>query len=154
MARNQQVDSDRRQDTPGAVSRWMQRAMNGRMVRKVRRGRATFMGMDVLVLHTLGRRSGLPRETPVSWFADGDAWLVVASGGGSRQPAWHVNLMAHPEAAAIELSGGEAVPVTPHELHGADRERAWRRITEAQPRFEKYQAKSGREYPVVRLARR
>jgi deazaflavin-dependent oxidoreductase (nitroreductase family) len=42
--------------------------------------------MDVLILHTVGRRSGQPRETPVAWFADGeDAWLVVASGGKTRR---------------------------------------------------------------------
>ena len=75
--------------TPGALSRWMQHRMNARMIRKVRRGRGTFMGMDVLVLHTVGRRSGEARETPLAWFADGeDARLIVASGGGSQDPDW------------------------------------------------------------------
>jgi F420H(2)-dependent quinone reductase len=44
----------------------MQHRMNARTNRKVRGGRGTFMGMDVLILHTLGRRSGQPRETPVA----------------------------------------------------------------------------------------
>src|SRR5690606_4492240 len=71
--------------TPGRLSRWMQRSSNERLVRKVRGGKATFLGMDVLVLHTVGRRSGVPRETPLMWLPDdGDAVLVVASGGGSR----------------------------------------------------------------------
>ncbi len=52
---------------PGAFSRWMQHRMNARMNRKVRRGRGTFMGMDVLILHTVGRRSGQPHETPPAW---------------------------------------------------------------------------------------
>ena len=140
---------------PGAVSRWMQQTMNARMNRKVRRGRGAFMGMDVLVLNTVGRRSGEPRETPVAWFADGpDAWLVVASGGGSRHPDWHANLMAHPDRASVELAGRDAVAVTPHRLDGADRERTWQRITAAQPRYAKYQAKSDRVYPVIRLTPR
>ncbi|NUS43326.1 MAG: nitroreductase family deazaflavin-dependent oxidoreductase [Mycobacteriaceae bacterium] len=110
------------------------------------------MGTEVLILHTTGRRSGQPRETPVTWFADGDnAWLAVASGGGSVHPDWYVNLMAHPEQATIELPGRDPVPVTPQRLAGADRDRAWRLITAAQPRYGKYQAKSDREYPVVRL---
>jgi deazaflavin-dependent oxidoreductase (nitroreductase family) len=137
----------------GAVSRWMQHRMNARMNRKVRGGRATFMGMDVLILHTVGRQSGQPRQTPVAWFPDGDdAWLVVASGGKNRHPDWHLNLMRHPDRASIELPGRTDTPVTPHVLDGAERELAWKRIAAAQPRLEKYQRKTDREYPVVRLA--
>jgi deazaflavin-dependent oxidoreductase (nitroreductase family) len=133
----------------------MQRKANGRMVRKIRRGRGTFMGMDVLILTTVGRRSGQPRETPVAWFAgDEDGWLIVASGGGSQHPDWHANLMAHPDRASIDLPGHGAVPVTPHVLDGAERERAWQLIAAAQPRIAKYQSKSDRRYPVVRLTRR
>jgi deazaflavin-dependent oxidoreductase (nitroreductase family) len=125
------------------------------MARKIRRGRGRVMGMDVLILNTVGRRSGQPRATPVAWFADGpDAWLIVASGGGSRNPDWHANLMAHPDRASIELAGREAVAVTPQRLDGADRERAWQRIAAAQPRIAKYQGKSDREYPVIRLTPR
>jgi deazaflavin-dependent oxidoreductase (nitroreductase family) len=140
---------------PGTFSRWMQQTMNARMNRKIRRGRGSFMGMDVLILHTVGRRSGQSRETPVAWFPDGaDAWLVVASGGGAQHPDWHANLMAHPEKASIELPGSDSVPFTPRRLDGADRALAWERITAAQPRYGKYQSKSERQYPVVRLTSR
>jgi deazaflavin-dependent oxidoreductase (nitroreductase family) len=153
MTQNQQAGK-RGSGTPGALSRWIQRKMNTRMNAKIRRGRGEFMGMNVLVLNTVGRRSGQRRETPVAWFADGaDAWLVVASGGGSQHPDWHINLMAHPDRASIELPGLDSVPVTPHRLVGADREEAWQRITATQPRYGKYQSKSDREYPVVRLSR-
>jgi deazaflavin-dependent oxidoreductase (nitroreductase family) len=113
------------------------------------------MGMDMLVLHTVGRRSGQPRETPLAWFAGGeDAWLVVGSGGGDQHPDWYANLVAHPDRTAVELPGRTAVAVEPQRLDGADRERAWQRIIAAQPRLAKYQAKSDREYPVLRLAAR
>jgi hypothetical protein len=46
------------------------------------------------------------------------------------------------------------LPVTPHRLAGADRERAWRDITAANPRMAKYQSRSDREYPVIRLTPR
>jgi deazaflavin-dependent oxidoreductase (nitroreductase family) len=128
--------------------------MNARMNRNVRRGRGRFLGMDVLILHTVGRRSAQPRQSPVAWFADGaDAWLVVAS-GGHQHPDWYRNLVAHPERASIELPGRDPVAVTPQRLEGADRARAWQRITAAQPRYAKYQRKTDREYPVVRLSRR
>jgi cell division GTPase FtsZ len=84
--RNQQARTrgGRRRGSPGPVSRWMQQRMNARMNRKIRRGRGKFMGMDVLILHTVGRRSAQPRQSPVAWFADGaHAWLIVASGVGA-----------------------------------------------------------------------
>jgi deazaflavin-dependent oxidoreductase (nitroreductase family) len=133
----------------------MQQKANARMARKVRAGRGEFMGMDVLILNTVGKRSGQPRETPVAWFADGaDARLVVASGGGSLHPDWHANLTAHPGRVTVELPGAEPVPVTPHQLTGAEREQAWQRIVAAQPRLGKYQSKSDRQYPVIRLTSR
>jgi deazaflavin-dependent oxidoreductase (nitroreductase family) len=156
MARNQQAGSrgGRRRGSPGVVNRWVQHRMNARMNRNIRRGRGKFMGMDVLILHTVGRRSRQPRQSPVAWFADGpDAWLIVAS-GGRLHPDWYLNLMAHPERASIELPGRDPVPVTPHRLDGADRAPAWQRITAAQPRYAKYQRKTDREYPVVRLTLR
>jgi deazaflavin-dependent oxidoreductase (nitroreductase family) len=95
--------------------------------------------MDVLILHTTGRRSGQPRQSPVAWFPDGqDAWLIVASRGGSQHPDWYYNLVAHPDDASIELPGGAAQPVTPQHLEGEDRERAWQIIATAQPRIAKY----------------
>jgi deazaflavin-dependent oxidoreductase (nitroreductase family) len=156
MARNQQAGSrgGRRRGSPGVVNRWVQQRMNARMNRNIRRGRGKFMGMDVLILHTVGRRSGQPRQSPVAWFADGkDAWLIVAS-GGHQHPDWYRNLMAHPQRASIELPGRDPVPVTPQRLDGADRAPAWQRITAAQPRYAKYQRNTDREYPVIRLTPR
>ena len=159
-ARDQQAASGkagREPGTPGAFSRWVQHRANARVNRKVRKGKGTFMGMDVLILHTTGRRTGEQRQTPVAWFADGDhedTRLIVASGGGSQHPDWFANLMAHGDRATVELPGGETVAVTPQRLVGADREQAWQRIAAAQPRIAKYQSKSERQYPVVRLTPR
>ncbi|WP_235916498.1 nitroreductase family deazaflavin-dependent oxidoreductase [Antrihabitans cavernicola] len=122
------------------------------MNRKIRRGYGTFMGMDVLILYTIGRRSGRSIETPLAYFADGtNARLLVASGGGEHDPDWHRNLMAHPDEVAIELPGRHREPVVPSVLEGADREHAWQRIVTAVPRYAKYQNKSERQYPVIRL---
>lgn len=145
--------SEKKKQGHGAFSRWLQQRMNARMNRKIRSGRGRFMGMDVLILNTVGRRTGKPRETPVAWFPDGAGnWLVIASGGGgNRFPDWHLNLMGQPHRATVELPGREEIPVTPQILEGADRALAWERITAIHPRYEKYQRKSGHDYPIVRL---
>lgn len=144
------------QKTPktGSLSRWVQRKMNARTTTRIRRKGGQYLGMDLLILHTVGRRSGQLRESPVTWFADGEGWLIVASGGGKVHPDWYVNLMANPGSASIEMHGGDALPVAPRRLEGDDRVRAWQRVTDAQPRYAKYQRKSEREYPVVRLSLR
>ncbi|MBF6226039.1 nitroreductase family deazaflavin-dependent oxidoreductase [Nocardia abscessus] len=157
MTQNQQAGNrgGREHGGPRALSRWFQRKMNARTNARIRRKGGKFMGMDLLILHTVGRRSGQQRESPVTWFADGaDGRLIVASGGGSRHPDWYVNLMAHPDRASIELPGHGTVPVTPRRLEGAEREQAWQQIVTAQPRYAKYQRKSDREYPLIRLTPR
>jgi deazaflavin-dependent oxidoreductase (nitroreductase family) len=137
--------------TPGAsspIAKWVGRLMG----RQHRRAGYKFQGMDVLFLTTTGRKSGQPHENAVSWFADGDdAWLIVASAGGSAgNPAWYLNMAAHPDQVWIELPDRK-LRVTPEQLAGERREEAWQRITSAQPRYAKYQTKTDRTLPVVRL---
>jgi len=131
------------------------RLVNRLSVRRLRRARdGGMMGMDALVLTTVGRTSGEPRSTPVAWFPDGDAWVVVASAAGApASPAWYRNLAAHPDRVTIEV-GGETVPVVAEELHGAERDAMWRRVVAAAPRFAGYETKTDRLLPVVRLTRR
>ncbi|MFJ4657742.1 nitroreductase family deazaflavin-dependent oxidoreductase [Nocardia sp. NPDC088792] len=160
MTSNRQMSDRKSRGTakPKGISRWFMRKMNARTSSRIRRGLGTNMGMNQLILHTVGRRSGEPRQSPITWFADGDARLIVASGafGFDQQahPEWYLNLMAHPGDASIELSTNETVPVAPHLLAGADRDRAWQLIVAAQPRYEKFQRKTTREYPLIRLTPR
>ncbi|RBO83031.1 nitroreductase family deazaflavin-dependent oxidoreductase [Nocardia puris] len=139
----------------GKLSLWFQRTMNTRTTKRIRRKGGRYMGMDMFVLHTEGRRSGQPRETPLSWFpGDEGSWLVVASGGGDRNPDWYANLLAHPDKVAVESPEIGTVPVTPRRLEGADREQAWKRVVAAQPRYEKYQRKADKQYPLILLTAR
>jgi deazaflavin-dependent oxidoreductase (nitroreductase family) len=114
-----------------------------------------FMGMDLLFLTTIGRQSGEERVTPLAWFPGEDGtWLIVASAAGATQnPAWYRNLAAHPDRLQIELGDGK-IAVTAGQLTGAAREQAWARIAAAQPRYAKYQQKTDRELPVIRLTPR
>ena len=119
-----------------------------------RRSKDKFQGMDLLYLTTVGAKSGQKRQSSLARFADGeDAWLVVASYGGSaHHPAWYHNIAAHPDHVRIEF-GGHQMRVTPAQLEGDEREQAWQRITASQPRYAGYQRKTDRAIPIIRLSR-
>jgi deazaflavin-dependent oxidoreductase (nitroreductase family) len=103
-----------------------------------------------LVLHTIGRRSGQPRQTPLSFTTDGDAYVVIASDGGSpHHPDWYANLQAHPEAE-IEI-GGRRTPVRADTVTGPERDRLWRQSVSSYGGYAGYQARTDRVIPVVRL---
>jgi deazaflavin-dependent oxidoreductase (nitroreductase family) len=142
----------RQPGTGGAVGRWIQKRAINRIRRK---GRMPGLGFNALVLTTIGRGSGVERQTPVGWFpGQDDSWLIVASAAGAaRNPAWYYNLAAHPDQVWIETAGRK-VAVIAEQLHGAAREAAWRQITAAVPRFATYQRKTDRELPVIRLVPR
>ena len=128
------------------------RALNRVAMSWHRRSGDKFQGQDLLYLTTAGAKTGQKRRSTVARFADGgDAWLVVASAGGSaHHPAWYHNIAAHPGRVKIEL-GGRTIPVTATQLHGAEREQAWRQITAAAPRFAAYQRKWMRRIPGIEL---
>jgi deazaflavin-dependent oxidoreductase (nitroreductase family) len=109
---------------------------------------------DLLLLTTIGARSGEERTTAVRRFEDGDGrWLIVGSAGGrATQPAWVHNLAAHPDQAWIEI-GHEKWKVRPELIDGDARAEAWRRIVAEAPQFGKYETTTDREIPVVRLIR-
>ena len=129
------------------VNRWNMNRIRGN-AKKV-------MGMQALVLSTVGAKSGSPRHTPLAYFPDGaNSWLIVASANGAaKNPAWYYNLAAAPDKARIEVDGTET-PVTARQLHGAERDAAWQSITTAAPRFAQYQVKTDREIPVILLTPR
>jgi deazaflavin-dependent oxidoreductase (nitroreductase family) len=133
---------------PGRMSRWMNRLVMGR----ARRTDGKTMGMNLLVLTTVGRKSGQPRQTPLAWFpGPDDSWLVVASAGGApANPAWYLNLAAHPDQVTVEQAGRK-VAVTAQELQGAEREQAWQQIVTTTAQFGKYQETTDREIPVIKL---
>ncbi len=135
--------------TSGPFQRWLDKLMARRFVRKVF---STFFGFDALVLTTVGRSSGTERMTPVCWFPGKDgSWLIVAAAGGTAvNPAWYYNIAAHPGEVRIEIDG-RTVAVTAEQLHGAERAEAWQLITAAAHRFARFQQKTDRELPVIRL---
>ncbi|MCL1872028.1 MAG: nitroreductase family deazaflavin-dependent oxidoreductase [Promicromonosporaceae bacterium] len=134
----------------------LQRFGNGRIVARIRKkGGRGFMGMNTLVLTTVGARTGKERQTPLAWFpADGGGWLVVAAAAGAAtNPAWYHNLAAHPDRVTIELDGTHH-DVVAEQLHGDERATAWAQVVAAVPRFGGYEKTTDRVMPVIRLRER
>lgn len=135
---------------PGKWVKWFNKLTISR-IRKTGKMR----GGNALVLTTIGAKSGVERHTPVGCFPGNDgSWLIVASAAGAAgNPAWYYNLAAHPDRVLIETAGRKTA-ATAEQLHGAERDAAWRQITDAAPTFAKYQQATDRELPIIRLVPR
>lgn len=112
-----------------------------------------FAGAPLLLLHTVGARSGQPRVNPMMYLADGDRYLVFASKAGSdRNPDWYWNLRANPDVT-IEV-GDETIAAHATELTGGERDEKYRIQAERYPGFVGYQQKTSRTIPVIALTGR
>jgi deazaflavin-dependent oxidoreductase (nitroreductase family) len=111
-----------------------------------------FKGRQVLLLTTVGAKTGTIRTTPLVYTTDGDKWVIVASKGGSdSHPAWYLNLLANPNAT-IEM-GGQTVSVIATSAHGAERRRLYDQHAALHPSFNDYEKRTSREIPVLVLER-
>jgi deazaflavin-dependent oxidoreductase (nitroreductase family) len=115
-----------------------------------------FAGAELLLLHTIGARSGQPRVSPLAYFRiDGKLIVIGSFAGAPVSPAWVHNLRANP-AARVEVgseSGIEAFDVTARELPSAERDGLFAKITAASTRFAGYQANTSRVIPLFELQR-
>ncbi|GBC87549.1 Deazaflavin-dependent nitroreductase [bacterium HR12] len=104
-----------------------------------------------LRLTTVGRRSGEPRSVIVGYYEDGPNLVTMAMNGwGAAEPAWWLNLQAHPEAV-VELADRTSREVVGRVARGEERERLWRRWRELDKNLDGYAERRPRETAVVVL---
>ena len=121
------------------------RATGGRIGSKL-------MGLHMLLLTTVGRKTGLERVIPLACFPDGDDLVVVASNDGqAHHPAWWRNLQSNPDARV--RFGREERRVRATLARGEERDRLWLRVKRENPRYTEYEKRTTREIPVVILRR-
>ena len=102
----------------------------------------------VCVLHTVGRKSGKERESPLLYLADGDDVILVASAGGRvEQPAWYHNLMAM-DAADVEILG-ERRKLKPRRATTEEKATYWPKLIAIYSHYDAYQQRTARDIPVV-----
>lgn len=125
------------------LHRWVYRNTGGRVG-------ARLLGLHMLLLTTVGRKTGQERTTPLACFPDGDDWVVVASNNGQdHHPSWWLNLQAHPEAS-IRI-GRKAKRVRAIRAEGAEYERLWPWVKQQFSGYARYEAGTDREIPLVIL---
>jgi deazaflavin-dependent oxidoreductase (nitroreductase family) len=109
-----------------------------------------FASMPLLLLHHVGAKSGTNRVSPVAYLEDGGRYAIFASKAGAPEnPAWYLNLLAHPETK-IEI-GGETIEVVAQEAQGEERDRIYAEQASRTPQFGEYEKKTTRRIPVVLL---
>lgn len=121
------------------------RANDGRMT-------GMFEGWSLVVLTTIGARTGLPRESLLGYLEfDGKGVVVASANGSDRHPAWYHNIRKNP---VVTVETGEetyqAIAAIPQ---GVERDRLFERVVAEAPGYGDYQAKTTRQIPVIVLHR-
>jgi proline iminopeptidase len=107
--------------------------------------------VPILLLTTVGRRSGQPRTVPVMYVPGEEPVLVASDGGSPSHPAWYLNLQAEPHAE-IEIEGRRQAVVA-RTVTGEEREPLWQRAVALYSAYADYQRRTDRQLPVVVLSR-
>lgn len=127
------------------IDRVLNRAFGGRVL-------MSSMMLPCAVVTTTGRKSGLPRESPLATVPlDGDLYVVGSNFGREHHPAWSWNLLDDPHATVSFR--GEQYAAVAHLLDPDEKAATWPRLIAAWPLFDQYVERSGRDIRVFRLAR-
>ena len=109
-----------------------------------------FAGKSLLLLHTIGAKSGKPRINPVACIKDGERLVIIASKGGSpTNPDWYYNLLANPlvtvETGSEEFQARASIAAEPERSH------LYAKMVEMMSSFADYERRTTRVIPVVIL---
>lgn len=105
----------------------------------------------LVLLTTIGRKSALPRTSPMMFHDDGDRLLVIASNmGAPTHPDWYLNLAANP-GVTVEV-GAETYEAMATTIEGEERTQVWDMLKKNYPFFAEHEAQTERTIPVVALS--
>lgn len=134
-----------------ALANWSERAL--RRLSKGRIGVLDLAGLPSIQLTVAGRKTGIPRTTPLQYVPDGDVLLLIASNwGADRHPAWSANLMAATQATV--RCREDQFAASARLLTGIERDRAWNKVLNSWPNYKVAQEMAGdREFRIFALKR-
>lgn len=138
------------------MSEWRSdpRGFNESVIREFRANGGVVGGeladMPLLLLTTIGARSGQPHTTPLAYHRRRNRYIVIASNGGAtRHPSWYRNLRSNPKVT-VEV-GAAPFPAKARILDASERDAVFTGIVAQAPTAEAFQAKAGRTIPVIEL---
>ena len=107
-------------------------------------------GKNIILLTTIGKKSGQPRTKPLFHIKDGANYIVIASAGGNeKNPAWYANLSTNPKVTIEDH--GRTIAGTASTTNETERARLWKIIIAQAPNFAGYEQRTTRVIPVVRV---
>jgi deazaflavin-dependent oxidoreductase (nitroreductase family) len=110
----------------------------------------SFKGARVLLLTTIGQKTGKRRTTPLFHVEDGQNKVVIASNGGrDKDPSWWSNLKRNPDAE-VQV-GRETKKFRARKASADEKKRLWPMLTKVYPTYDDYQRKTNREISLVIL---
>ena len=113
----------------------------------------TLNGRPVIILTTVGSKTGKLRKTPLMRVEHDGSYAVVASlGGAPKHPVWYHNVVAHPEV--LLQDGAHQKKFLAHEATGDEKKQWWARAVETWPDYDNYQTKTDRVIPLFVLTPR
>ena len=111
-----------------------------------------FENMTLLLLHTIGAKSGKPRLNPVATIIDDGRYIIIASKGGApTNPDWYYNVVANPEVC-VEL-GTEMFNARAEVVSEPERTELYWKVASLYPGFAEYESRTDRVIPVIALTR-
>lgn len=142
----------------GSIS-WMPRFLKqitwiDKMIQRLTRGRWSLLrlaGLPSMMLTVAGRKTGIPRTTPMLCVPVPEGYLVAGSNfGGPATPAWVFNTRAaEQEEAEVHIRvNGATMPARPRELVGDERARAWNTMVKTWPNYTMYENNTERSIAV------
>jgi deazaflavin-dependent oxidoreductase (nitroreductase family) len=127
------------------VNVWVYRLSGGRL------GGRFIGGAPVMLLTTVGRKTGQPRVAPLLYLRDGEQVVTVASKGGmSKHPLWFRNLETNPN---VEVTiDNVTTSMTARRATDEEKRTYWPRLVAMYPDYDVYQRRTDRDIPVVILS--
>jgi deazaflavin-dependent oxidoreductase (nitroreductase family) len=111
-----------------------------------------FSSVPLLLLTTVGAKTGQTRVNPLAYLKDGDRYVIIASyAGAPHNPPWFHNLLADPNVR-VEV-GAEKFSATAEVVGEPKRTTLYRQMASKVPTFADYERKTSRKIPVVALRR-
>ncbi|MET3962207.1 deazaflavin-dependent oxidoreductase (nitroreductase family) [Marmoricola sp. OAE513] len=133
-----------------AANVWLFKRTGGRLGSHWRIGAGFRNPVPICLVEHTGRKTGLPRTTPLVYLRDGDRVVVVASQAGRPEnPMWFLNVTADPEV--VVQTGRDRVPMRAHVADADERAVLWPKLVDLYPDYDSYQSWTERVIPVVVL---